>query len=139
MFFKQIVQSDLGKIFDEEELSYILGKIHFGYGDGGYEPGEYIYEENERFYYIEVGDRGGIEERVESPNAEEVLYKIYSGITFREATKEAMKHMEQGKDWRRKLFSFQLDMLKRIGGVFYLKRMQEINTILEESPYNDEI
>lgn len=138
MFIKQIVQSDLGKIFDEEKLIYILGQIHFCYGDGGYEPGEYIYEENENFYYIEVGDRGGIEERVESPNVEDVVYKIYCGITFREATKEAIQHMEKGKDWRRKLFSIQLDMLKRIGEVFYLKRMQEINTILEKSPYNDE-
>lgn len=139
MFLKQIVQSDLSKIFDEEKISSILKQIHFCYGDGGYEPGEYVYEENEKYYYIGVGDRGGVEDRVESENAEEVLYKIYSGITFSEATQYAMHNLEKGKDWRRNLFSTQLDMLKRIGDIFYLKRMNEIQTILRESPYNDEL
>ena len=127
MNIQQIVLNDLNKIFDEEIIGNNLKNIRFDYGDGGYEPGNYVYEDN------------GIEISKESKNVDEVLYEIYRDITFKEATKYAMINREKGKDWRRILFAKQLEMLRIIGNRFYIKRSNEIQEILKSNPYNDNI
>lgn len=139
MNIQQIVLNDLNKIFDEEVIGNNLKNIRFDYGDGGYEPGNYVYEDNGLYHYVGVGDRGGIEISKESKNVDEVLYEIYRDITFKEATKYAMINREKGKDWRRILFAKQLEMLRIIGNRFYIKRSNEIQEILKSNPYNDNI
>ena len=139
MNIQKIVLNDLNKILDEEIIRNNLKNIHFDYGEGGYEPGNYVYEDNGLYHYVGVGDRGDIEISKESKNVDEVLYEIYSDITFKEATKYAMINRKKGKDWRRILFAKQLEMLRIIGNRFYIKRSNAIQEILKSNPYNDNI
>ena len=114
MNIQQTVLNDLNKILDGKNIEDILNNICFGYGDGQYEPGNYVYEENGLYYYVGVGDRGGIEKKIESKNVDDVLYEIYKGITFSEAMKYSMIHRENGKDFRRILFARQLEILRKL-------------------------
>ena len=139
MNIKEIVYEGLIKVMNDEDVDSILNNIHFVYGDGRYEPGNYVYDKDGTYYYIGVGDRGGVIEEIKSKNIEDVLYKIYSGITFNEATKYAMVNKEKNQDWRRILFSKQLEMLRGISEQYYYKRFDEIQNILKSSPYRDNI
>lgn len=137
MNIKQVVLNDLKKILDEKTIEHILNNIYFSYGDGRYGPGNYVFEDNEKYRYVGVGDRGGIEKEIESVNVEGVLYEIYKSVTFNEATKYAMTHRENNKDFRRILFTKQLEILRKLGEDYYLKRSNEIQEILLSSPYCD--
>ncbi len=139
MNIEKIVNSELRKVCDDIIVDSALKDIHFFYGDGRYEPGIYVYEEDGIYYYIEVGDRGGIAAELKTEKIEDLLYKLYSGITFNVAIKYAMVNKERNKDWRRVLFSKQLELLRELGEMYYIRRWEEINIILEESPYKDNI
>lgn len=139
MDIKNIVMEDLKKVIDESVIESKVNNVHFGYGDGSYEPGAYVYEKHGVYYYVGVGDRGGVDDEIETSNIEDILYKIYSTITFNEAVKFAMINREKDKDWRRILFKKQLELLRCIGEIYYKKRKEEIETILLTSPYKDNI
>ncbi|MDE7445007.1 MAG: hypothetical protein K2N15_04775, partial [Lachnospiraceae bacterium] len=139
MDIKNIVMEDLKKVIDESILDTTVNNLHFSYGDGAYEPGTYIYEKNDVYHYVGVGDRGGVDDEIKTSNIEDILYKIYSTITFNEATKFAMVNREKNRDWRRILFKKQLELLRCIGEIYYQKRKEEIATILLTSPYKDNI
>lgn len=139
MDIQNLVIQDLKKILDETEIEKIIKNIHFYYGNGGYEPGIYVYEENEDYHYIVVGDRGGIDAEIKTSNIEIILYRLYSNITFNKATKFAMLNREKDKDWRRLIFSKQLELLRGISDVYYEKRAEEIRNILLTSPYKDDM
>lgn len=137
MNIEEIVNSELRKVCDDIIVDGALKNIHFFYGDGKYEPGIYLYEEDGIYNYIEVGDRGGIAAKLKTESIEDVLYKLYSGITFNVAIKYAMVNKERNKDWRRVLFSKQLELLRGLGEIYYIRRCEEINIIIKESPYKD--
>lgn len=137
MDIKHIVMEDLKKIVDESVIANKLNYIHFCYGNGDYEPGNYVYEKNGVYHYIGVGDRGGISNEMKSSNIEDILYKIYSTVTFNEAVKIAMVNREKDKDWRRSLFTKQLELLRCIGEIYYKRRKEEIEIVLLTSPYRD--
>lgn len=139
MDIKQIITEDLKKVMDESIIENTVNNIHFCYGDGGYEPGIYVYEKNGVYYYVGVGDRGGVNDEIKTLNIDDILYKIYSTITFNEAVKFAMMNREKDKDWRRVLFKRQLELLKSLGDMYYNRRSEEIETILLTSPYKDNI
>lgn len=139
MDIKNIVMEDLKKIIDESIIDNIGNKLYFCYGDGDYEPGTYIYEKDSVYHYVSVGDRGGIDDEIEASNIEDILYKIYSAITFNEAVKFAMVNREKDRDWRRILFKKQLELLRCIGEIYYQKRKEELEIILLASPYKDNI
>lgn len=139
MDIKQIITEDLKKVMDESIIESTVNNIHFCYGDGGYEPGIYVYEKNGVYYYVGVGDRGGVNDEIKTLNIDDILYKIYSTITFNEAVKFAMMNREKDKDWRRVLFKRQLELLKSLGDMYYNRRSEEIETILLTSPYKDNI
>lgn len=139
MDIKQIITEDLKKVMDESIIESTVNNIHFCYGDGGYEPGIYVYEKNGVYYYVGVGDRGGVDDEIKTLNIDDILYKIYSTITFNEAVKFAMMNREEDKDWRRVLFKRQLELLRSLGDIYYNRRSEEIETILLTSPYKDNI
>lgn len=139
MDIKQIITEDLKKVMDESIIESTVNNIHFCYGDGGYDPGIYVYEKNGVYYYVGVGDRGGVDDEIKTLNIDDILYKIYSTITFNEAVKFAMMNREKDKDWRRVLFKRQLELLKSLGDMYYNRRSEEIETILLTSPYKDNI
>lgn len=139
MNIEERVHNELEKVLDNEEVISALQNTHFFYGDGKYEPGSYVYEKNGIYHYVGVGDRGGIIEEIKSENMEDVLYKIYSGVTFNKATQYAMVNKKKNEDWRRLLFSKQLEILRCINEQYYNRRFDEIQNILISNPYRDNI
>lgn len=139
MDIKQKIVEGLKKAVDENLIENTINNIHFYVGNGHCEPGIYLYEESDKYYYLEVGDRGGINAEIKTPNLEYILYKIYSNVTFNIAIKFAMENAQKGKDWRRILFAKQLEMLRCIGEIYYKKRFEEIEMILSKDPYEDEL
>lgn len=130
------VIDDLKKVMDENSIDNLMHNFHFSYGNGFYEPGIYIYEEKEKYYYIDVGDRGGVENEIKSSNIEDILYRIYSSVTFNEAVRFASVNKEKNSDWRKVLFKRQLELLMGIGEIYYKRREKEIEEILSKNPYH---
>lgn len=130
------VIDDLRKVMDENSIDMLMHNYHFSYGNGFYEPGIYIYEEKKKYYYIDIGDRGGVENEIESSDPEDILYRIYSTVTFNEAVRFASLKKEKNTDWRKDLFKKQLELLMGIGEKYYKRRKKEIEVILSKSPYH---
>jgi len=129
------VIDDLRKVMDENSIDMLMHNYHFSYGNGFYEPGIYIYEEKEKYYYIDIGDRGGVENEIESSDSEDILYRIYSTVTFNEAVRSASSKKEKNTDWRKDLFEKQLELLIGIGEKYYKRRKKEIEVILSKSAH----
>lgn len=134
-----IVKSDLEKIGinlnDEKEK----GSICFSKTLGNHAPGNYVYIDEDWFYLVSIGDRGKIEERVKSQKVEDVLYEIYWGITARISTEYAKINKKKGTDWRRIMLPKRLELLQLMGTQYYLKGKKEVEKILIDNPYNDEL
>lgn len=60
-------------------------------------------------------------------------------VLFDMAMDYALKNSEQGKDFRRHLFNKEVELFAKFGAEFRKKKVNEINNILKETPYNDRI
>lgn len=139
MNIKEQIKSDLKKIFKEEIIEKKMCNIHFLLCNRINEPGIYIFKEKNEYCYVEIGDRGEVENVTKSLEVKKILYKVYSNITFNEAVAFSMNKRNENIDFRRLLFDKQLELLKNIDEIYYNKRMEEIEEILLNSPYKDNI
>ena len=135
----EIVKQGLEKAFDEQKVLDLLKRIHFCYGDGNYESGIYVYEEYPNYIYVDVGDRGGIQEKIETADLQIILDKLYRYLSYCIATDYAIKNRRKNVDFRRLLFEKQLELLKKINEITYLKVQNEIDAILKKRPYVDNL
>lgn len=134
--FEEVVKKDL------ERINVDISKektIIFSETLGNHAPGDYYFANEEGYHAVSVGDRGQIEAETFYPNLEDVLFAIYDMITFRISVEYAKTNKKPGEDWRKCVFSKQLDLLRNIDEKYYTKGKNEINEILRKNPYNDSI
>jgi hypothetical protein len=91
-----------------------------------------------KFKYI-VSERGNEFERIESPNPYEIMFHIFGNITHAMASNHELKNRVIGQDFRRIMFSKQLEILGLIDSEWQLKHQEYLNNLLKEYPYNDTI
>ena len=95
--------------------------------------------------HIEVGDsyffvtceRGVESERRPTSDLDELLFWIYSSVTFSLASDWEMRHRYDGKDCRRKIFARQVELLAALSPQWAAREAEDHRLILERHPFSD--
>ena len=86
-------------------------------------------------YHLVVLERGDEISRKSSTSMRDLLYWIFSSTTFLMAWEWELENRDEKEDFRRKLFSRQIELMKLIDPEFGARREVEIESILKKSPY----
>ena len=135
---EEIIENDLRKIDVSLKDKKIRSVFFLSEPLGFRAPGSYLYIVNDEFHCVSIGDRGAIEAHEVYTNKTECLFRVYWFITTMISIDYASQNRTPGKDWRRIMFQKHLELLKRIGEVYFQKGQIEINKILANAPYSDD-
>lgn len=126
------------KPFAEKEHIFKPIMFHFSETDFYKMPGDFCYSDGVFYYYVGVGDRGAFSiEKTKS--LFEITYWIFNYQTMSMAYDYEKKNRVAGKDPRRIAFSKQLELMKILGENYEQKARSEINSILSQYPFQDEL
>lgn len=121
-----------------------MGDIYFQEGHDCSSPGDYIFTKDGKYHFLSVGDRGGVVKDLIIARKEDVLYRVVNLIAFRIALSvidKIMKENFQDKciDDRRIQFEKEIEICSLFGEEFKARKCQEIEEVLERSPYEDDL
>lgn len=91
-----------------------------------------------RGYHFVVVERGRELERVTTDTLDELLYLIFSGVTFSMASDHELRHRVEGRDSRRLLFATQVDLLTRLSPDWGRRESARHERILRTHPFRDD-
>ena len=94
-------------------------------------------EVDERGYHYVVVERGNELERTTTPSLDELLYRIFNGVTFSLAVNYEVQHRIAGEDCRRQIFRHQIELLSRLDARWAARCSKEKGRILRENPFRD--
>jgi len=123
---------ELGEIIGLKSDSHLFPMFledNRGCGDGAS-----IHIEESKYCYL-VMERGQIVKKHESENLDEILYHLFSDITFSLAVDYEVRHRNKEEDFRRIMFAKQLELLQKINENYCKKREEQIADILQKHPY----
>jgi hypothetical protein len=86
-------------------------------------------------YHWVVIERGKEMKRISSRDPEDILYQVFQSVTFEMASSFSTRNPDKKEDFRRKLWSHQLELLRRIKPSWAEKRNLEIEAILLKAPF----
>lgn len=95
-------------------------------------------EVDARGYHYVVVERGQELERVTTDSLDELLYRIFSSVTFAMAGAHELRHRVPGPDTRRLLFSMQVDLLSRLSSDWGSRESERHAIILRTHPFRDD-
>ncbi len=126
------------KPFAEKEQIFKPITVHFAKTTPHGTPGDFCYSDGIFYYYGGIGDRGALTLEKTS-SLFEVTYWIFEFHTSEMAFDYEKKHRIEGKDCRRIAFQKQLELIGFIGEDYRKRAEIEINEILKEHPFQDEL
>ena len=88
------------------------------------------------FHYVVV-ERGNELSRITTPDLDELLYHVFSAITFGLAGRYEVQHRVRGKDTRRIMFDRQIELLAQLSPTWAERRLKQQGEILVEHPFVD--
>lgn len=91
-----------------------------------------------KYNYV-VTERGSEFERRRAENEDEVLYWLISDLVFDLASQYELKNRIPGQSYRRLLFSKKVELMEKLNPEWADRTRQDIQEILSEHPYDDEI
>ena len=94
---------------------------------------------NDTLYHYTIMERGKVVKEYESKDLDEILFQLFYDITFDMACKYELEHRNENEDFRRILFTKQLELLQAISNPYYEKGKQRIDEVLGRVPYRDRI
>lgn len=113
-----------------------LTQVFFSEACDNSPEGTYIYAENGK-YYLAYTEKGRIREKKEADTEREVLWHLLDGILFNLAMEYAVNNRISGEDFRRVLFSKEIELYAKFGRDFEERKKAEIEAVLNEYPYHD--
>ncbi|MEI9988884.1 MAG: Imm63 family immunity protein [Rhizomicrobium sp.] len=93
--------------------------------------------EVDRAYHLVVRERGKEFERHTTADLDELLYWVFDGVTFGAASEYELHHRDEKQDFRRILFSRQLELLGEIDPAWRTRCAAALNQILLRHPFAD--
>jgi hemolysin activation/secretion protein len=93
-------------------------------------------KDNDDVYFV-VEERGVELERMKCPSIDDLLYRLFSSITFGMASHYAGANGKFGMDFRRAMFQEQLRLLAIASSDWKARKELEIKEILRKTPYDD--
>lgn len=89
-----------------------------------------------QYHYVAV-ERGAEVFRESTSDLDELLYWIFEGVTFSMACAYELEHRIPGQDFRRLMFSKQVELLTSIDPAMGRRVEDEIAQTLRGAPFND--
>ena len=93
--------------------------------------------ENGEMYYVIV-ERGEELRREIAVDMDDLLYYIFSGVTFQMATRFEVNNRVESEDCRRKLFAKQEELLGKLNDKWAIRQQKEHYRILRTHPFDDQ-
>jgi hypothetical protein len=122
-----------------ERLAAVLGapaNTLPAFGRPGYDAQPHI-EVNSAGYQFVVVEHGQEILRESTLELDELLYRIFAGITFDLAGRYELTHRQANQDFRRLLFKKQVELLALLSPPWGERCMREQAGILERHPFDD--
>lgn len=113
-----------------------LTQINFSVGTDTSPEGTYIYAQNDK-YHVVFTEKGKIRTHKELDTEEETLWNVLDVILFDIAMEYAIRNQVQGQDFRRILFTKEIELYSQFGDNYKTRKIKEINEILQKNPYYD--
>lgn len=98
--------------------------------------GTYIFS-GKKFYYIQIVRNGKRKTLKETTDQSEIIYYVLDVVILAKAMEYAKTCNEPGSDFRRILFTKELDLFSQCGMDYYYRKRSEIERTLAKSPYVD--
>lgn len=89
-----------------------------------------------RYFYV-ISERGFEFSREQIESLDELLYRIFTRVTFHMAVTYELKHRVAHQDSRRLIFSKQLELMGTLSLQWQRRTERKIREILEAAPYVD--
>ncbi len=96
-------------------------------------------EIDEKGYNYVVSERGEEYERRQTKDINKLLYWIFKSIVFIMASDYELENRKTNEDFRRQLFAKQIELMEKLDSKFAHWDKEELDKILEESPYEDNL
>lgn len=106
------------------------------YGQQTWDAHPYI-EVDDLFMYYVISERGQEYERKMTDNLDDLLYRIFSNVTFSMACDYELKNRIEDKDCRRIMFDKQEQLLGQLNDNWRQKETAEHQSILKTHPFDD--
>jgi len=132
---KELEKSIKQKIY-EKIPNINLQIINFIEGSDNSPEGIYVFTENDKYIYM-FTEKGKTRERKVLNDEIELLWNILNSILFEKAMEYATSNRQSGQDFRRALFSKEIELFSLFGDEFKKRKTDEIESILLKNPYND--
>ena len=94
-------------------------------------------ETDARSYHYVVVERGEELRRDTTTDLDELLYHVFEGVTFTLACSFATAHRVPGRDFRRRLFTRQIELLGSLSSSWAERESREHQRILQQHPFID--
>lgn len=91
----------------------------------------------DRIFYYVVTERGKEYERRFTPDPDELLYWFVSDAAFAAACDWEVRNRRPDEDFRRQLFSKQVELLALVSGAWAQRQRLEQEVILKDHPFDD--
>ena len=102
------------------------------------ELGEGNYVDYDGLYRLISRERGQEVDHRLTLDEDELMYWIFSGITWGMALKYELRHRIPDQDSRRMWFGYQCELLEKLSPAWGIRRKREQAEILARAPYRDE-
>lgn len=123
-----------------DELAFKIGAANhsslptYGRSEDGARP---HIEVNAQGYHFVVVERGQELKRITTLDWNDLLYRIFEGVTFSVAFDYELAHRVENRDCRRLGFQRQVELLSQLSEEWGLREAQEHARILEKHPFDD--
>lgn len=132
---KELEKSIKQKIY-EKIPDINLQIINFAEGSDNSLEGIYVFTENDKYIFM-FTEKGKTIERKVLDEEIELLWSILNIVLFKKAMEYATANRQNGKDFRRALFTKEIELFSLFGDEFKKRKTDEIEGILLKNPYND--
>jgi hypothetical protein len=106
------------------------------YGQSRHDGSHHL--EVDRMYHWVVCERGSEIQRRSTSDLDELLFWVFSAITFSMAVDFEVAHRHSGEDFRRQLFWKQKELLATLFPSWADREARDHQRILQKSPFRDE-
>ena len=96
-------------------------------------------EINEEGYNYVVSERGEEYERNQTKDIDKLLYWIFKSVVFIMASDYELEHRKSNEDFRRQLFTKQIELMEQLDSKFGQWIREELDKVLEKFPYDDKL
>ncbi len=122
-----------------DELAEIIGAPQdslptYGYSNQNGHP--HIDIGSQGYYYL-ILEQDTVCDRLITKDIDELLYKIFSNVTFSLSTKFEAANRNFNQDFRRIIFNNQIELLSLLSPLWADRQAREQALILETNPFND--